>query len=384
MQGYSTMKYDKSKIDNSEINPFVTIGVFILVIAIIGIGFWYFFIRTEKHNIILKDDITVHYFEALVSTNPGDYIKNSDQDLINSLVLSINGETDYSKIEGAAINNQNELWLPINKYTYTLSNENQSVDFEVDVVDNKAPFFLYYPANIRIVVDAIDFTFPDFFAALDYSGAKIVTDDKETVNINKIGAYHMKVSATDNYDNTNGGNITVTVVSTNDAYKALTGKGGTLTRMANGEIPMSKALLEMMKDKPKPPPKAENPIVVAARKQLGNHEQCSAVVNNSLKAVAVNAVEKNVSINGKVTYYLGTESFFKVGKEVPYSSAQPGDVLYYPNNGMGGTHVAIYIGGGMAVHGNVSGTTMIMYSAIPGLPLPRVVRIDYDREKYGY
>ena len=384
MNGYKTIKYDHTKDENTEVNPLFTIGVIMLIIAISGIVFWFFFIRKDNYKIILKEEVNVHYFESYVSTNPVDYIKNSSDNFVNDLVLSINGERDFSKVEGAVLNSQNELRLPINKYTYTLSSEDTSISFEVDVVDNKAPFFLYYPTNIIIVVDAIEFTFPQFFAALDYSGAEIITDDKETVNINKVGTYYMKVSATDSFGNKNGGNITVNVVSTNDAYKALTGKGGTLTRMANGEIPMSKALLELMKDKPLPPPKPQNPIVTAALKQLGNHEQCATVVNNALKAVAVNAVEKTVSINGRATYYLGTESFFKVGKEVPFANAQPGDVLYYPNNGMGGTHVGVYIGNGMAVQGNVSGTTMITYALFPGIPAPRAIRINYDREKYGY
>ena len=380
---YQYKKIEITNDENKEISPYFTLGVIILFIAIVAIGYWYFFIRTAQYDLKLKSDINTHYFEKVVSTDPSDYLLNEEYEFIQSLKLSINGETDFSKIEGAVINDQNELHLAINKYTYTLSNDQESITFDVDVIDDKKPIFLYYPVEIRIVVDAINFTFPQFFAAIDPSGVKIVTDDKETVKINKIGTYHMKINASDSYGNEDIGTITVIVVSTNDAYKAITGKGGTLTRMANGEIPMSKALLEMLKDKPVKPTYT-NPIVKAAIAQIGNHEQCSTVVNTALKAVNVNAVQKKVSVNGSVSYYLGTESFFKIGTEVPYSSAIPGDVLYYPNNGSGGTHVAVYIGNGMALHGNVSGTTMILGAKFPGLPTPRVIRVNYDREKYGY
>jgi len=368
---------------NKEVSPFLTLFMIALFIAVIGGGYWFLFIRTVKHDLQLKEGVKTHYFENTVSTFPTDYLLSNDKDFVNSLTLSVNGETDFSKIEGAVIDNKNELRLAINKYTYTLSNGENSVTFDVDVVDNMAPRFLYYPVEIRIVVDAIDFTFPEFFAAIDPSGAKITTTDKDNVNINKTGTYHMTVKAMDSFGNEDGGEIKVIVVSTETALKALTGKGGTLTRMANGEIPMSKALLELLKDKPVKPTYT-NPIVRAALAQLGSHDQCSTVVNNSLKAVDVNAVKKNVSINGSVTYYLGTESFFNVGTEVPFSNAQPGDVLYYPNNGSGGTHAGVYIGNGMALQGNVSGTTMITYAIFPGLPTPRVIRINYDREKYGY
>ena len=368
---------------SKEVSPYFTLFMIIVFIAIIGGGYWFFFIRTVEQDLQLREGVKTHYFETSISTFPADYLLNDDKDFVNSLTLSVNGETDLSKVEGAVIDSKNEVRLAINKYTYTLSNGEDSVSFDVEVVDNKEPMFLYYPVEIRIVVDAIDFTFPEFFAAIDPSGAKITTTDNGNVNINKTGTYHMNVKAIDSFGNENGGDIKVIVVSTETAFKALTGKGGTLTRMANGEIPMSKALLELLKEKPVKPTYT-NPIVRAALAQLGSHDQCSTVVNNSLKAVNVNAVKTNVSINGSVTYYLGTESFFNVGTEVPFANAQPGDVLYYPNNGSGGTHAGIYIGNGMALQGNVSGTTMITYAVFPGLPTPRVIRVNYDREKYGY
>ena len=45
---------------------------------------------------------------------------------------------------------------------------------------------------------------------------------------------------------------------------------------------------------------------------------------------------------------------------------KPGNLIYYYNGGRGIDHIAIYIGDGMAVHGNYNGQTVIAGVNIPG------------------
>lgn len=45
---------------------------------------------------------------------------------------------------------------------------------------------------------------------------------------------------------------------------------------------------------------------------------------------------------------------------------QPGNLIYYSNGGRGVDHIAIYIGNGLAVHGNYNGRTVIESVYIPG------------------
>lgn len=45
---------------------------------------------------------------------------------------------------------------------------------------------------------------------------------------------------------------------------------------------------------------------------------------------------------------------------------QPGNLIYYNNGGRGVNHIAIYIGNGLAVHGNYNGRTVIESVYIPG------------------
>lgn len=48
------------------------------------------------------------------------------------------------------------------------------------------------------------------------------------------------------------------------------------------------------------------------------------------------------------------------------NNPQPGNLIYYNNGGRGVDHIAIYIGNGLAVHGNYNGRTVIESVYIPG------------------
>lgn len=57
--------------------------------------------------------------------------------------------------------------------------------------------------------------------------------------------------------------------------------------------------------------------------------------------------------------YVGTYGYYT-------NDPQPGNLIYYNNGGRGVDHIAIYIGNGLAVHGNYNGRTVIESVYIPG------------------
>ena len=77
------------------------------------------------------------------------------------------------------------------------------------------------------------------------------------------------------------------------------------------------------------------------------------LVTNSLAAVGIN-------------YHGWPAGYLSLGRTVSAAEAQPGDLIYYADGGMGMAHIAVYIGNGQAVHGGWGGGTTAVFSANVG------------------
>jgi peptidoglycan DL-endopeptidase CwlO len=94
-------------------------------------------------------------------------------------------------------------------------------------------------------------------------------------------------------------------------------------------------------------------IAAAAYAQLGVSQDCTALATNALAAVGIN-------------YHGWPAGYLSLGRTVSAAEAQPGDLAYYQNGGMGMAHIAVYVGNGMAVHGGWNGGTTALYSVNVG------------------
>lgn len=94
-------------------------------------------------------------------------------------------------------------------------------------------------------------------------------------------------------------------------------------------------------------------IAAAAYAQLGVSQDCTALATNSLAAVGVN-------------YHGWPAGYLSLGRTVSAAEAQPGDLAYYQNGGMGMAHIAVYVGNGQAVHGGWNGGTTALFSVNVG------------------
>lgn len=81
-------------------------------------------------------------------------------------------------------------------------------------------------------------------------------------------------------------------------------------------------------------------LLAAARAQLGWGQDCTALVENALRAVGYSVGD------------LSPWGFVSLGRVVSHGEAMPGDLL------IRGGHVAVYAGGGVAVHGGFNGSTV--------------------------
>ena len=90
-------------------------------------------------------------------------------------------------------------------------------------------------------------------------------------------------------------------------------------------------------------------IVAAAYAQLGQFQDCTALVERALRAVGIPAGDLGTRV-GEYTALGGTL--------VTDGAYAPGDVLIWS-----GVHVAVYIGNGQAVHGGYNGNQTVVASA---------------------
>ena len=91
-------------------------------------------------------------------------------------------------------------------------------------------------------------------------------------------------------------------------------------------------------------------IYQAALAQLGVFQDCTMLVTNALKAVGIN-------------FHDWPAGYMSLGTVVPASQAQPGDLVYYANGGMGAAHIGVYAGNGQAIHGGWNGNQTVLNTA---------------------
>ena len=91
-------------------------------------------------------------------------------------------------------------------------------------------------------------------------------------------------------------------------------------------------------------------IAAAAYAQLGVNQDCTMLVTNALAAAGIN-------------HHGWPASYLSLGRTVSAAEAMPGDLIYYADGGMGLAHIAVYVGGGQAVHGGFNGNTTVVAPA---------------------
>lgn len=112
------------------------------------------------------------------------------------------------------------------------------------------------------------------------------------------------------------------------------------------------------------------PAVAAVMDMVGAVYPCSEVAEAAAQAQGTTGWVKRGKYN-----ILAPENFLSIGTKVAYSQVQPGDILYYADGGWGYSHVAVYIGDGMAVHGNFTSTGETKIASATYTTLTSVIHI---------
>lgn len=108
-----------------------------------------------------------------------------------------------------------------------------------------------------------------------------------------------------------------------------------------------------------------SPLVNAALGLVGSSMWCDDLITQAL--INAGMMPSGLFIPVSAVPYFGSE--------IGAGSAAPGDLVYYNNGGVGGPHVAVYGGNGMAIHGGFNGMVKIFSVNLPNASAPRYFRI---------
>ena len=187
------------------------------------------------------------------------------------------------------------------------------------------------------ITEGDDFDPEDYFdSAIDDVDGEIAHETESDVDIYTPGTYTVTYHAEDSAGNKGSASVTITVeekpeiVQNNYANSYSNGGySGDLSGVSSSTI------------------------ASAALSQVGLHQDCTVLASNALAAAGI-------------SYHGWPAGYMSLGTIVSGAEAQPGDLIYYADGGMGVSHIAVYIGGGQAVHGGWNGSSTVVAGAYIG------------------
>jgi len=296
---------------------------------------------------ILADDIESVYDAKAVTLPNGnegyeiaDYIVEIDRDATKELkedqiVLTVQTKETFEKQDFGKV--------VVNDTTADITKEDGTVHtyvLDVEYVDSQAPVINLTTSEVE--VDDVDyFNRYEFVDSIvdNYDGAieefEVIGEIPEKDELRwEPGEYTVKYVAKDTAGNVGEASIKVKINETEDETES--------ESSSSDEISQDIA-----------PSSVADIVYSSAMGQVGVYQDCTMLVTNALAAAGI--------------YHHGwPASYLSLGTVVSASEAQPGDVIYYANGGLGMAHVAIYAGGGQAIHGGWQGNQTVVYSAYVG------------------
>ena len=204
-----------------------------------------------------------------------------------------------------------------------------SLDIKKIKGDDGEHYQLIQPLNTQINI-------PEYFSASDDSGNYQLSSFGK-IDVTKEGDYELLVIATDDSLNATSAKLKIKIMSKEDYQKE-----------HDKRVKEKEEAERLAKQKD------------AAAKAKARSTQVNSLTNipsNSSLSATANAM---VGMPGDC-FYMATVLMQKVyGPSVSLSNryaisaseAQPGDIIFYANGGLGTTHWAVYLGGTTAFHGN--------------------------------
>lgn len=340
--------------------------IILTAIAVAGIGFGSFFLffQRQDEEIMLKNSSYIIEFGETISDEATFYLTNTDEELLKEVSVG------YEKGE-------DEL-ITIGTYTVTITYRNQQKECNVEVKDTIPPVFVRDEETLEFEAES-EIDLLSYYEAEDLSEVELELQ-QGAFDINVPGEYIIKIIAKD----TSGNQVdkeTKIIVNKKEIEEEAkesvvnnnnTGKNNSSNQPATTPQTPTPSTQTASYDR-------SNPIVAAALDRVGGKDICSGVAEYAIRAIGKTAWITEVTPmegGGEMTMStLSPENFLKIGTPIALSSVHPGDIVYYADGGYGSSHVAVYIGNGMCVHGGWgSSQDIVIYSMNVGSGL-KAVRI---------
>ncbi len=243
-----------------------------------------------------------------------------------------------------------------NDEDHTTSNDKYIQNVKAQSSDTIAPVIKFTDESLTeiMLVEGSLLNLSDWLTVTDNVGVRAVSSFG-MLDVDTAGEYTITVMAADAAANVTTVDVTV-MVYTVEEYEAI---------LAEMDEDDALALLEQQAK--------YNAALQAIADALTD------VDNTDIYALAETFVGMSGWCNEVAAAFLSTYYGYSVniynGYVIDASEAQPGDLVEYADGGNGTWHVAVYLGNGMALHGNWNGTTVISSIYVDGASVPYFVRL---------
>ena len=321
--------------------------------CIVVAGGKFMYLNSLDEVIELKNkSMTIEYGES-ISTSAKDYLLNDNKELLKEAKVNFN--------------EKNKEYLSLGNHDIKISYRDQELIFKVIVKDTIKPKFVEYKEELEFEEGSEEIDFLSYFKAKDLSKVTLALDDG-TFDVNTPGEYKVIVTASDVSGNKSIKELNVKINAKEKEEEIVEEEYINPYQNANLQQEVSTPQVNLT-----PTYDMSNPVVARAIELVGTVNEGGLGEAGIAGSFVCDDLAEAALAAGGISY----EALRSTGSQYPYSQAQPGDLLVYtpvPGSGVSG-HVAIYIGNGMAVHGNFSRvTTIFSATGLNNLQEPLVLR----------
>ena len=214
--------------------------------AVAGGGWWWYSTNMANDTSFIVKQSEVFELGNPVILDPSNFVEDgTETETLKKITLKSDLMTDSGRYtynsQTKEVSTKGKKYLEKGTYQVTLELAGESTQTTFAVKDSKAPTFTGFAEKVSVEQDAQDVKLDSYWAAKDMDKVKITVSGK--VDLKTPGEYKVKVTATDSSGNKTTRDATIQVVPSSRVRT-----GAALTKTKGGDIPLSSATNDMLKN----------------------------------------------------------------------------------------------------------------------------------------